>query len=262
MVLFATLLISCRPGERVTEETEETSAPPETLPTEVDAVVTKLLHLDGRDDAFRKVMGRQIYRGEGTYTEDTFQNAPAGIVRHVVACPQPKGPPMFAVFAGPRGPRHQAVGHIILIDSDGVIVRVYSAANSLDETDHFKDINGDGVVDMVHSWHKLDSQNRTGSVVHITPVTREQQPVLLVAYNREPVKEEWGWRLTEEKGGRYALELGPKKAGTEDITPKATYRWSDKEKRYEGPDGGPGEPFMRLKDDGLKSLEQFLSGKE
>ncbi len=85
-------------------------------PTALGPGVAKFLDLDRRDEAFKSVIERQVYRGEGTYTEKN-----AKPVRHVVACPQPKGPPLFAVFPKSRERQpeamHRPAGHFVLVDT-------------------------------------------------------------------------------------------------------------------------------------------------
>jgi hypothetical protein len=228
-------------------------------PAALDPAVAKLLDLDQRDEAFRKVIKRQVYRGEGTYTETD-----AKPVRHVIVCPQVKGPPLFAVFPKSREnqPIHRPDGHLVLVDSDGAIVRVYHAANSLSNGDTIQDINGDGVMDVVQSWGIAnDLKGPSCQVLHVIPVTREQRPALRVAYNHSAGAGDWGWRL-REKGKVWLIELGPKQPRTDDIEVKAVFRWSEKEQGYEGPGGGADQAFMRLADDGDKSFRRFLDQKK
>ena len=90
-------------------------------------------------------------------------------------CPQPEGPALLAVFAGPvvdepdndhienevlydGAPLEPAVifddemtarsGHIIIIRQDGTIIPFYRGANYLDpHHEYLEDLNGDGIMD-------------------------------------------------------------------------------------------------------------------
>ncbi len=128
--------------------------------------------------------------------------------------------------------------------------------------DTIKDINGDGVMDVVQSWRtSLAAMGPICEVLHVIPVTREQRPSLRIAFNRSTGEEGWGWRL-REKDNQWSIEVGPKNARTGDIEVKATFQWSEKNKDYEGPEGGADQAFMRLANDGDKSLRRFLDAKK
>ncbi len=64
-----------------------------------------------------------------------------------------------------------------------------------------------------------------------------------------------------EKNDEWLIDLGPKNPRTGEIEAKATFRRSEKDKRnaYAGPDGGTDQAFVRLENDGDKTLGLFLA---
>ncbi|MDP8236241.1 MAG: hypothetical protein P9M08_07640 [Candidatus Erginobacter occultus] len=59
---------------------------------------------------------------------------------------------------------------------------------------------------------------------------------------------EWSWRLREtEDPDIWAIELGPMNLLTEELTPRAVYKWSRDSQQYVGPEGGDDLPFKRAR---------------
>jgi hypothetical protein len=209
------------------------------LPQSVDPVVSQLSDPDRRDDAFRMILSWQKYRSKPSAPERIFKP-----LRHVVVCPQKKGPPIIAVFPMSSYEQRAAPkGHVILIDADGAIIPCYINANSIDDHSEFKDVNGDGVVDEISTINFSSAQ-----VLHILPVTRDQIPALNIVLKESGFnKTEWSWRLAEtNEPGVFSIELGPLDADTGQLVPKARYQWSKETSAYVGPAGGGNLPFMRL----------------
>ena len=188
-------------------------------------MVTKLLQLNERDVAFRRIVELQLYRGSGNYLVEE-----AKPIRHVVVCPQKSGTPLFAVFfegnsnRGEKTQTHQPIGGFGLIDGDGAFIRVYRGANLVEaKQDAFRDINGDGIIHFVHSLRfKFDRHvsESEASVLQVIPVTREQQPILRIAYRRTG-PQAYMWRLLETSEDS-KLELGPVPTSSEDFVPKSS----------------------------------------
>ena len=245
-----------------------------------DPRVLDLLRLDRRESAFQELFARKRYRGEGTYVEKN-----AGTVRHVVVCPQPKAPPILAVFArptwegdpiyGPPGtppppdaqPRadeklHRPLGHLILFDHAGVIVRFPSGANLIDGA--FFDVNGDGIVEAVQSWTVGVGENRSVEQIVVVPIVEPLRPALRVAYHRRgpglDESERWSWSL--ESGGEDAIHdlvLGPVgENGT--VISRVRYEWSAEDARWVGPDGGADQPYQRVLVRGHEPLVEYANG--
>lgn len=210
------------------------------LPKSVDPTVSKLSDPAQRDEAFRTILSWQKYRTKTTAPERIFRP-----LRHVVVCPQKKGPPVYAVFPSNIFEHRDAPkGHIMLIDADGAIIPYYCNANSIDDHSEFKDVNGDGVVDEVGTINFGGAQ-----VLHILPVTRDQRPSLNIVLKESGFNEtEWSWKLVAtHEPDVFAIELGPPDAETGKFSPKESFNWSKEKSDYLGPEGGGNLPFMRLK---------------
>jgi hypothetical protein len=158
----------------------------------------------------------------------------------------------------------------VLTDSKGSIVPIYRNANSLDGA--IEDVNGDGVLDMVERWGiKMTANSPVTGVLHVIPITPEQQPSFRVAINGRDSSEPWDWQLVmappsrrqidgfkvSESQMRWEIQLGPKNEVTGTISPKAKFQWSGVDNDYFGPAGGPGKGFMRLKTTGNDEIAAF-----
>ena len=213
------------------------------LPLAVDPIVSKLTDSKQRDEAFRTILSWQKYRSKPSAPERIFRS-----LRHVVVCPQKKGPPVFAVFPSNIFEQRDAPkGHIILIDADGAIIPYYCNANSIDDHSEFKDINGDNVIEEV-STISFGTKKGSAKVLHVLPVTRDQRPALNIVFKeREAKNAEWSWRLVEQKEpGVFRIELGPMDTDTGRFSPKESFHWSKEKSDYVGPEGGGDLRFMRL----------------
>ena len=221
------------------------SSPP-ALPREVNPTVARLAQADTRDDAFRRIISWQKYRGTPAYTEEDAET-----IRYHVVCPQVTGPPIFAVFPDTNYEHNLAPkGHIVLVDADGTLIPFWLGANSVNGA--FADINGDGIVECVDVVPSGDE-----CVLYVLPITREQRPVLFVAFNRQSdTTPRWSWRLVaSDTPGVASIQLGPVVPTTDEvpydawptnINPAVTYSWSRATREYEGPSGAPNQAFWRL----------------
>lgn len=216
------------------------------LPREVNPTVALLTRTETRDEAFRKIITWQKYRGTPPYTEEDTE-----VLRYHIVCPQVTGPPIFAVFPDTNYEHSLAPkGHVVLVDADGTLIPYWNNANSI--SGEFADINADGIVECVDVVPSGDE-----CVLYVIPITREQRPILFVAFNRESdTTPRWSWRLiSSTTPGVASIQLGPIVPSTDEIpndvwptniTPVVTYSWSRATREYEGPSGAPDQAFWRL----------------
>jgi len=206
--------------------------------TGVDPTVRSLLHPNQRQAAFEEIVSWQKYHGEKEYEERVW-----GSVGHVVACPQPSSPPMFAIFSGPKGKTENGFS---LVTAKGEFVNFFHAANSLHPPDACFDINGDGVVEIVTSWSCGGSSNQWScELLAVIPVTPEQTPSLAVAYNRGGREGLWQWCLGHPtESGVRPIHLRKRiNAGWETV---ASWTWSPRDAAYLGPTGRETNEFLAL----------------
>ncbi|TET38035.1 MAG: hypothetical protein E3J72_04180 [Planctomycetota bacterium] len=184
-------------------------------------------------------------------------------VKHIVRCPQRNGLPIFAVFEeGRHDPKGKAKGHIELIDHTGETFRYYRGANVIEGA--FEDVNNDGIIDNVEVIPSgLPDSRVYGDILHVLPITRAKKPLLRVAYNNSKDDiEEWSWELVETgTPGIFDISVGPVvDEKTAKVKPEAVYRWSVSGRKYEGPKGGIGQPFIRLDGEHPGLFEDYLKG--
>jgi hypothetical protein len=224
--------------------------------------VQQLLSRQTADAALLAILTRGDHRGPGTYTEPVKPS----VVKHVVMCPQPKGPPIFAVFVRgiDKGEYCEAKGHLITVAADGAILRCWRGDDVVEGT--FEDVNDDGIVDRVDT---IDCRVAGGLVreLYVLPITEQGLAALRVAVEFRagdpvPGKEtEVAWRVQRAGGGKPArIQIGPRDAETGGLT-KVTAEWSWLAKRsaWVGPGGGPGSAFVRLPPEGWEGLEEFAA---
>ncbi|MBN2714672.1 MAG: hypothetical protein JXX14_02385 [Deltaproteobacteria bacterium] len=204
-------------------------------------LVRQLLSLENRLDAFVELANRA---GESFKFRDDLPYDP---IANVIVCPQPEGPPLFAVFHRkplPNGSFYST--GFSLIDSNGEFHKIYENANVAGGI--FQDVNDDTVVDKVDDT-KVRKNNDWYRQLTIVPMTKApQQPALIIIMN--PV--DWTWRSeATDNPNIMKIHVGPKPKGPkpkegEMMTPSATWVWDATQKSYIGPDGGIGHQFMRI----------------
>jgi ankyrin repeat protein len=205
-------------------------------PKQVIPIVASLSDPAQRDTAFRTILSWQKYRSKDAGVVRIFKP-----LRHVVVCPQKEGPSIYAAFQ--RTPYEQRAlpkGSMTLIDGDGAIIDLYY----LDDHSEFRDINGDGVLDLIDPISTTDEI----SVLQVFPVTRRQSPSLNILIREKGFDEaEWSWRLCKtDAPDIWAIEVGPIDPTTKELTPKAVYKWSKESQQYVGPQGGDNLSFKRI----------------
>ena len=225
--------------------------------------VRDLLDAQKRDAALAALLG--------------LKDAGACKVNHVVVCPQADGGPLYAVFKAEGYERRmgggpgKAIGHVILFDGKGTEHPFWHNANSISGL--FRDVNGDGIVENVETNSispaappGMPLERFSVKVLHVLPIVLKADPVLLVAYGigqpgHPEDKPPWHWRAVDlDADGRLEIQFGPKTE--KGLEPQATYTWSEKDKRYVGPDGADTQRFKRLRPDHFsEDLDAFAKAK-
>lgn len=229
----------------------------------LDADVQQLLAHESRDAALGRIVARGEYRGPGDYTEKDR----ALKVGHVVMCPQQRGLPIFAVFclgAASRSP-NRAAGHVILVASDGVMLRCWGNNNVVSH--QFEDINEDGVVDRVDVTRYVmgEAEDLLVWELSVTPVDERGIPSLRVALdvgNRAdapPMR--FAWRvIARDERGPPRLQLGSRGVKAGEVSKVwAEWKWDREKKAWLGPVGGLQEAFLRLPPDGFSEISEFAT---
>jgi hypothetical protein len=209
--------------------------------------VRKLLDPAEREAVLREVLGWQRYDPAVRDRETMEELLKDEELDRVVTCPQPGERPIFAVFFKENGELNSQ--DFELIAADGTILDMNVLKGE------FKDVNGDGVIEVVQSWiHEIEGTGRDISMLCVSPVRREQTPLLMVAYNKlkklslTDQPGEWGWELRATAApDAFDIVLGPKDKSTGKVAePQAVYAWSRERKAYLGPGGGYDQPFLRI----------------
>lgn len=216
-----------------------------------DTNVLDLMRLDRRDSALTALLRQAKYPPEPAYREERSDP-----IKEVVLCPQTTNLPMFAVFLRssytPVDSTNNRSGHFILFSADGTIIPAYSGANSLDG--RFEDFNGDGILDCVDAWC-MGFGEYTFSGLHVIPVTPAQQPVLQILYDDERLS----WRSVPSTNNvTQRIQLG--RQTNHAFTVVAEYTWSSASATWEGPDGGLGRDFIRVRADAEAAAARLHQG--
>lgn len=221
-----------------------------------DTDVLDLFSLEKRDAALQRILKKARYPDKPAYKEDD-----AGQVKEVVVCPQPKKKPLVTVFARSEhdpedvSPRS---GHFIVIRNDGLILPFYHGANSLDG--HFRDLNGDGVIDYIDSWG-MGYGDGTVTGLHIVPIREEFVPSLVIFWRERAFQ----WRLHQPDLERLpTVQIVKTNRLGEVLEIVAEYQWSAAKKQWEGPEGSPKKGFLVVEGDRRETAKKLLKadGKE
>ena len=179
-----------------------------------------------------------------------------------MVCPQQVGPPLFAVFletSWDDEEPHRPGGHVVLVASDGALVRYYAGANLLDGV--IGDLNADGLVDCADVINHGLGDGLEARVLYVVPVTEAQRPRLRVAFSPGRTTAPWVWRAVDDpEGPALQIELGPPDPRTGELAEvHARWRWSSEEREWIGPEGGLDQPFLRLPPEGKDELRAFAA---
>jgi hypothetical protein len=217
--------------------------------------------------------------------EDSFEDADVrdwllhATVSHVVACPQPQGDPMYAVFLD--GPAEKPEGGFVLVHADGkrILTAPCQGNNSLKPYDLIADINGDGIVEIVSTALVSTGKETTTRELTVFGATPSQEPLFTLFFDwhrethsllrllffkdnyedveaslnekgvarplvrpRHLAKETWFWRVTGAAARDYRIEVGP--IERDRFEAKASFQWSARERRFTGPKGRVADKFL------------------
>jgi len=212
-------------------------------------VVRQLLDPAKRNEAWREVVGWQRY-GDGNphYQLKLYSDQE---VREVLACPQPRGKPLFAVFFGDMDTVPSSRnGNFELVRMDGTLLPDPHGWDLAENP--FRDLNGDSVLDRVESMtfefeHDANDEPRcSAAVLHVIPLTESREPTLMVVCGRKGAPQ-LKWRLRESnRPGVFDVVLEKSGEGKAQDAIKAVYRWSERARAYEGPGGSAAGDFLRV----------------
>jgi hypothetical protein len=169
-------------------------------------------------------------------------------VRDVIACPQLGGKLLFAVFFDdPPTESATREAWFELVQMDGTLL----PDQRWDVTGNpFRDINGDSVLDqldcMNFEFDEKDEPRCSAAVLHVIPITESREPTLVVACGRKGAGQ-LKWRLQEtNRPGVFEVVLEKSGEGKAHDAVKAVYRWSERARGYEGPEGSVAGDFLRV----------------
>ena len=227
-------------------------------------LVADLLRPERRDRAVCRLIGLGRYRGHPCEREKPCSTRR---VNEVIVASQGLGPPLYAVFLAfpfipEEDPQRKTSGAFLLFDSDGFMIPIFEAANMLGRDDAvFAYAGWDhlAVAQLLGYGSSGDDAKWTTQVLHIVPMDARQKSVLSVIVGPSTYSFEdtckgfyWSWRYRDLKGDGFPqIEIGPVTNSKGEISPRATYRWSEASKAYVGPQGSPAEGFQRI--DGQRS---------
>lgn len=245
-----------------------------------EAIVTKeLLDATKRQSAWTNLVTNAPH--ETFEDEADRQDHLEATVSHVIECPQPQGSPMYAVFL--NGPKNKPEGRFTFVEPDGKRIKTNpcDGNNMLESYETIADINGDGVIEIVSKTLIGDEATvKTHSIDEITvfQVLPQEQPIFTLLFNwhrdcnsllsimfkdnyaevqnsingngstNTPIrpknlgKDSWFWRVTGSAALGYKIEIGP--VEKEMFVTKASFQWSAKDRRFEGPKGSIKAKFL------------------
>jgi len=143
-------------------------------------------------------------------------------------------------------------GELILFDRQGFLIPVYGGSNVLTSEDGFLNYRSGDYWAIVHAIRTGAGTNAVVKVLSVVPLDHEQRAVLQVIVGAPMSSYEcrgfnWSWQARDVDGDKVPdIETGPNVDPPEKIEPRAVFRWSDRDNRYIGPDGSPGEGWLRL----------------
>ncbi|WP_425399467.1 hypothetical protein [Aeoliella sp.] len=203
--------------------------------------VLRLFSIEERDEALRQILLAANYPDQPRYKEDGEHITR---VKEVVLCAQLSGLPLVTVFAGNKWEPEDVAprsGHFIVIRSDGMVLPFYKGAISLHG--HFRDFNGDGVVDYLSAWGwKAKEGMFTG--LHLVPIAEPFEAALVVYWPQDQLD----WKLHRpDLRCLPTIQLGTTDSG--EFKPVAEYKWSKEDNQWQGPQRSLEAGFVRCDGD-------------
>lgn len=140
-------------------------------------------------------------------------------------------------------PRPWDLPAIVVYAADGREIQPFGGDNGLVPPGRIADINGDGLVERADHSNCHVPGISSVSVLEVVVVAPSPRPLLTVLFNWGA--DEWTYRFTDaDRDDILEIELGPKTR--RGMIPKITYSWDPESRVYVGPDGAPGNHFLRL----------------
>ncbi|NLG35539.1 MAG: hypothetical protein GX548_09325 [Lentisphaerae bacterium] len=140
-------------------------------------------------------------------------------------------------------PRPWDLPAIVVYAADGREIQPFGGDNGLVPPGRIDDINGDGLVERADHSNCHVPGISSVSVLEVVVVAPSPRPLLTVLFNWGA--DEWTYRFTDaDRDDILEIELGPKTR--RGMIPKITYSWDPESRVYVGPDGAPGNHFLRL----------------
>ncbi|HEX8281595.1 MAG TPA: hypothetical protein VF551_09465, partial [Chthoniobacterales bacterium] len=219
-----------------------------------------------------------------TEPEGEFKRVHRQVNPELIVCPQPAGPPIYLVLTQyayepaaedgfkidnplelfprtdesarvpPPPDAWRAERTIFAYSAEGERLTPFGGWNALDG--YIFDMNGDGFVERIETQnYGTDRPDETIEFLRVHRVERKSVSLLSVAINRARGRE-FGWTISREPGGRYAVLIGPKANASSNPaqepvlkTVAATFRWNEERGRYDGPRGSIEEHFILVDPD-------------
>jgi len=198
-----------------------------------------------RDEAFFNLLKYQRLHDPDGHRQEIPASLSDCVVNHVVVVPQASGPPYYLVFrrSDLQGGPGIAKGHSYLFDSEGFLIPWYWNSNYI-TGEVFAIPTGPPLL--VVDYTEYEGIN----VMYVTELSaRHNVPILRVQLRSSGVDDNHlGWQFhIDNSAGEVAIEVQRRKRSN-DLVTRARYVWSNSEKKFVGPKGGPDEDFMRIDD--------------
>lgn len=166
-------------------------------------------------------------------------------------------PPRHPVAAPPRrdpDPRPLEDGFILSLHApDGSLLddgppRAFHGNNVTETGEVIFDINGDGWVERVSSYHVgVSDPEGSGEILEVTRIHRETETIFHLLFNagdRDPAND-WSYACRDLDGdGLLEIEIGRREGST--LAPSVVFRWDAAAGTFASPDGIAGPHFRVL----------------
>src|SRR5262245_16437219 len=205
------------------------------------ALVQSMADPTTRDSAYCALLSLRLYhRPAEAYSEKCSP------VTDIITAPQATGPPLYIVLKNPgyeiqresirRGP----AGPFTILDSNGYIVPVFWSANMVIYQGEVFAYSPHGQIAIgqvigVDNGSAFDAGHWSVQTLHVVPTTVSQKSALSVLigpptfrFDDDCAGNFWSWRYRDvDADGFPEIQIGPRADADGNITPTATFHWSD-----------------------------------